>query len=342
MPLSDKPPSLLSRIGWAVQLYAIKAAVRLLVFVRHIKPPRASQRPTYIKYYHVRPDLVNNVWIPQSYKPGISPPLPLLIDIHGGGFCIGHPSIDDPDNAILCHKHGICIVSINYRKAPAHPFPTAVEDVAALIEAVLDDPELPVDKSRVAVAGYSAGGNLCLAAPQLASLYKRIKGAVAFYPVTDLSRSLKAKVEVATPPPYRQDLLRSLSRAFNWAYIPRTQDTRNPHLSPQYASRNAFPEKLYIIGCEYDLLCPEAKDFAVKMAEAEAVESGSTKRELDGGRTGWQCGNVTWEELKGLEHGFNQRFGHEPNKQRRTEWQTRTQAMHDGVAEWLFKEVYSD
>jgi acetyl esterase/lipase len=344
MPQSDTPSSLLTRIGWVVQLYAIKAAIRALVFIRYIKPPPAPERPTYTKYYPVRPDLINHVWIPQSYKPGFSPLLPLLIDIHGGGFCIGHPTVDDGDNAILCHKHGICIVSINYRKAPAFPFPTAVEDVAALIEAVLDDSDLPVDKSRVAVAGYSAGGNLCLAAPQLSGLHKRIKGAVALYPVTDLSCSLKTKVERATPPPYRQDMLRSLSKAFNWAYIPRTQDLRNPNLSPSYASRQEFPEKLYILGCEFDLLCPEARDLAVKLADAETAggEDALTKRELGGGRTGWQRGNVTWEELKGVEHGFNQRFAHEMNKKRRAEWQTKTQQMHDGVAEWLFREVYSD
>jgi acetyl esterase/lipase len=176
MPQSDATPSLFTRIGFIVRLYVIKAAVRLFVLVRRVKAAPASERPTYTKCYPVRPNLVNHVWIPRSYKPGFSPLLPLLIDIHGGGFCIGHPTVDDTDNAILCHKHGICVVSINYRKAPAYPFPTPVEDVAALIEAVLDDAELPVDKSRVAVAGYSAGGNLCLAAPQLSGLNKRIKG----------------------------------------------------------------------------------------------------------------------------------------------------------------------
>jgi acetyl esterase/lipase len=342
MPPSGAPPSLLTCITWVVQLYVIKAAVRLFVFVRHIKPPPVTERPTYTKYYPVRPSLVNNIWIPQSYKPGSSPLLPLLIDVHGGGFCIGAPTIDDTDNAILCHKHGICIVSINYRKAPGHPFPTPLEDVAALMEAVLDDPELPVDKSKVGVAGYSAGGNLCLAALQLSGLHKRIKGVVAIYPVTDLSRSLKTKVETATPPPYRQDMLRSIGRAFNWAYIPRMQDLRDPKLSPYYASRDVLPEKLYLLGCEFDILCPEARDMAEKMAKSENGEDALTKHELGDGRTGWQCGNVTWEELKGLEHGFNQRIGQERNKTRRAEWQMRTLQMHDRVAEWLFREVYSD
>jgi acetyl esterase/lipase len=149
-------------------------------------------------------------------------------------------------------------------------------------------------------------------------------------------------VETATPPPYREDMLRSFSKAFNWAYIPRTQDLRNPTLSPIYASRDVLPTKLYILGCEFDMLYPEARDMAVKMAESEIGDDALTKRELGGGRTGWQCGNVTWEELKGMEHGFNQRFGQEMNKKRRTEWRARTLQMHDGVAEWLFREVYSD
>jgi acetyl esterase/lipase len=135
--------------------------------------------------------LVCYVWIPSSYKLSSSHPLPLLIDIHGGGFCFGHPAADDSDNSILCHKYGICIVSINYRKAPGYPFPIPVHDAAALIDAVLNDAELPVDKSKVAVCGYSTGGNLSLTATQLCGLNKRVKGVVAFYPPTVAKRSLE-------------------------------------------------------------------------------------------------------------------------------------------------------
>ncbi|ORY10156.1 hypothetical protein BCR34DRAFT_615333 [Clohesyomyces aquaticus] len=65
------------------------------------------------------------IFIPKSYKPGDAP-LPLLIDIHGGGFCIAEPVSDDVDNVILAHTHGFCVVSILYRLGPKYKWPIAV------------------------------------------------------------------------------------------------------------------------------------------------------------------------------------------------------------------------
>jgi len=304
---------------------------------RRIRPPPPSERLAYRKYYSVRPNLVCHVWIPSSYKTGSSP-LPLLIDIHGGGFCIGHPVIDDSNNAILCHKYGICIVSINYRKAPDFQFPTAVEDAAALIDAVLNDPDLPVDKSKVAVCGYSAGGNLSLTATQLNGLNKRIKGVVAFYPVTEIGRSAAERLKTATPPPNRQDILASVADTFEWNYVPEGQYMHDPLLSPLYAKRENLPSKLYILGCEYDMLCTEAREMAEKLADVEETKQ---KKELGNGRVGWQCGSVTWEELRGVEHGFDQRGTFERGAEKKL-WKEKTEETFANVSKWLFEEVYSE
>ena len=331
--------SIFDRIRWGFRVYLMKALIQIFVFIRYIKPPPPQERPTYTKYYHARPELVNYVWIPSSYKAGNSPLLPLLIDIHGGGFTIGHPTLDDNDNAILCHKHGICVVSINYRKAPRYPFPIPAQDAAALIQAVLDDPDLPVDKTKVAVAGYSAGGTLSLTATQLNSLANRVKGVVAYYPAAAPGRELQKRINSSVPPPTRKDILRTLSPVFNWAYLPLGHDLHDPLLAPLYADRAALPQKLFIIGCEYDLLCAEAREMAERLAKAEG--STTTKKELGQGRTGWRCGNITWEELKGVEHGFNQRRLYEQNAELRKLWESKTEEMHAHVAEWLFREVYS-
>jgi hypothetical protein len=96
---------------------------------------------------------------------------------------------------------------------------------------------------------------------------------------------------------------------------------------------------LFIVGCEYDILCNEARDFAEKMAKAE----GDTQRkELGNGRVGWESGNVTWEELKGLGHGFNQLRNHQAEPEVKKLWTERTEEMHANVAKWLFKEIYGD
>lgn len=332
-------PSLFDRIRWGFQIYLMKALIQTFLFIRHIRPPPPHERPTYQKYYQQRPELVNYIWIPSSYKAGNSPLLPLLIDIHGGGFSIGHPTLDDCDNAILCHKYGICVVSINYRKAPRNPFPIPAQDAAALIQAVLDDPDLPVDKTKVAVAGYSAGGTLSLTATQLNGLAERIKGAVAFYPSAEPGRDLQQRIDSSVQPPMRKDILRPLTLAFNWAYLPLDHDLHDPLLAPLYADRAALPQKLFIMGCEYDLLCAEAREMAERLAKAEG--STAIKKELGQGRTGWQCGNVTWEELKGVEHSFNHRKQYERNAELRKLWESKTEEMHAHVVEWLFKEVYS-
>lgn len=226
-------------------------------------------------------------------------------------------------------------MSINYEKAPGSPFPGPVEDVAALIEAILDDPSLPVDKSKVAVLGYSAGGNLALTGTQLHGLEKRVKAVVAYYPVTDFKRTLSDREALTVPPPNRRDILISLSRAFNWAYIRRSDDLENPLLSPLFAERTKLPAKLFILGCEYDILCPEAREAAEKWAGS--VE----RRPIGKDRTGWQAGDVTWEELKGLEHGYNQRWESERDLKVKEEWKKRTTEIHAQVAEWLFREVYA-
>jgi len=89
-----------------------------------------------------------------------------------------------------------------------------------------------------------------------------------------------------------------------------------------------------VMGCEYDILCTEARDAAEKWAgEGE-------KRDLGGGRIGWQSSDVTWEELGGLEHGYNQRWATERDKVVKEEWKKRTVEVHAKVAEWLFREVY--
>ena len=314
-------------------------------YMTSIKNRSHDQKPTYTKYYPSRPTLVNHVWIPNSYTSGPDVPLlPLLIDIHGGGFMIGHPALDDRDNAIFAHRHGICVVSINYRKTPPYRFPVPVQDCAAIIQDVLDDPDLPIDKSKVAIIGYSAGGNLALASPQLNELHSEIRGVVAYFPVTDFVRNVHHRKSEATPPPYRGDILVRGMKHFNWIYLGRhrNHNLKNPLASPLWAERTKLPEKIFILGCEYDVLFGEARDAAERYRELEQAEASekSDKSPLGDGRTGWTCGNVTWEELKGLEHGYNQRWPIEVGK-RRKEWKRRTDEHHAYVAEWLWREVYA-
>lgn len=327
--------SLLTRLRLWLSLRLLKAIMPLArVFMRRRQVPLG--RPTYCKTYAVHPHDECRVFIPSSYVAGQAKLLPLFIDIHGGGYCIGRPESDDNDNVILSEKHGICVVSIPYRKAPGHPFPTAQHDAANLIRAVLDDNSLPVDKSRVAVGGYSAGGGLSLTAVQLHGLHERIKGVVAFYPVTDWTLSLAEKEGRATVAPGRKaDLLHPLYPLFEWGYIAVGQNLREPLLSPLYAAREKLPAKLAFYGCGYDILCPEAKEMAERLADHQSVaDQPKTEQE-----NGWERGGIKWEHLPGLEHGFNQLP--KGALKEAAIMRKRQEEMLSSAADWLYREVYS-
>ena len=73
-----------------------------------------------------------------------------------GGFAVTDPQVDAPWCNYLSNEHSICVVSIDYRKAPKFRFPQQIYDVAKIIEQVINDPDLPIDKSKVIVGGFSA------------------------------------------------------------------------------------------------------------------------------------------------------------------------------------------
>ena len=339
-PIAKRLP-LLTRLLYAIRLLSIKVLVKTYILYRtRIAKSPPSHSPTYVKSYPIRPHLQARVFIPPSYKPSSSPPLPLVIDIHGGGFAIGHPCVDDADNLILSHDHNFLVVSIQYRLAPFHRFPTAVHDVAALMTAVLDDESLPFNRSRVAVAGYSAGGNLALAATQLNGLAERVKAAIAYYPATDFSRTRDMKLATATPPPGKKDVLANMTRMFNWGYVNPGQSLKDPLLSPLHADRSKLPKGLYLIGCEYDLLCKEAEDMAKRMAELEEGEVKVIEEEKGMGE-GWEKGRIRWRKLSGVEHGFNQRQLAMRDKKEKGILKQKTDDMHAKVAEWLKEKAFS-
>jgi acetyl esterase/lipase len=326
----------LTFLFYRIKLWFIKCALRL--YLRYSKYNEkklpANQRPTFTRSYAPLPKQEARIFIPPTYKPGDAP-LPLLIDVHGGGFCLGAPILDDPDNATLAYTHGLCVVSIPYRLGPEVKHPGAVNDVAAMIGAVLDDKSLPVDFSRVALIGYSAGGNLALSAPQFASLRGRIKAVVACYPAVNNSLTLLQRSAKQKYHPSGKDYLHAMVGMFNAGYIAPGTDRTDPLLSPIYAERKDLPLKVFIIGCEWDMLCPEAEEMAEDLATHEEGE----KTPLAAGRDGWKKGNLQWELIPETEHGFNQMRKKGPEG---VVYQGKSKAMHAGVAEWLKREVYDN
>jgi acetyl esterase/lipase len=96
-----------------------------------------------------------------SGLPEDSGALPGVLWMHGGGYVIGSVEEDDLIAQHVCEEVGCVVVSVEYRLAPEHPFPAALEDCYAALEWMADDAsELGVDTARIAITGPSAGGGL--------------------------------------------------------------------------------------------------------------------------------------------------------------------------------------
>ncbi len=95
-------------------------------------------------------------------------PVPTVVFFHGGGFVIGDLDTHEGVCRQLCRDVGAVVVSVDYRLAPEHRFPAAVEDAEAAVRWVVENvDEYGGDRRRIAVGGDSAGGNLAAVAAQI-------------------------------------------------------------------------------------------------------------------------------------------------------------------------------
>ena len=95
------------------------------------------------------------------YRPVADGVLPVLVYLHGGGWVLGGVETSDRPCRNLAALAGCAVVSVDYRRAPEHPFPAAIDDARAVVRHVAAEPgAYGVDPDRIAVGGDSAGGNL--------------------------------------------------------------------------------------------------------------------------------------------------------------------------------------
>ncbi|MEV0384712.1 alpha/beta hydrolase [Nonomuraea sp. NPDC050643] len=87
-----------------------------------------------------------------------------IVWLHGGGFVMGDLDTEHPWAARIAADSGAVVISVNYRLAPEHPFPAALDDVYAVLTWTAEHAaELGIDRARIAVGGHSAGAGLAAA-----------------------------------------------------------------------------------------------------------------------------------------------------------------------------------
>lgn len=130
-------------------------------------------------------------------------PRPVVVYFHGGGFMSGDPRQSEWWSSQVAARADVVVVSVDYRLAPAHPFPTAAEDAYSATCWVVDHAaELGVDPARLAVMGDSAGGNLAAVVSLLARDRSGppIRLQALIYPVVDLVGDYPSEIENADAP----------------------------------------------------------------------------------------------------------------------------------------------
>ncbi|HEX7733606.1 MAG TPA: alpha/beta hydrolase fold domain-containing protein [Ktedonobacteraceae bacterium] len=217
------------------------------------------------------------------YTPEGEGPFPLLVYFHGGGWVICDLDTHDSGCRSLCNGAGCVVVSVDYRLAPEHKFPAAVEDCYAATSWVAEHAaEIDGDAAHLAVGGDSAGGNLTAVVAQLARDQHgpRLFLQLLIYPATNFTAQTPSKKENAEG----YFLTVEDMDWFEGHYLNSQEDRLNPLASPLLASDLSNLPPALILTAEYDPLRDEGEQYGQRLQEAGVP--------------------VTMRRYDGLIHGF--------------------------------------
>lgn len=201
----------------------------------------------------------------RAYVPAVDGTPPVVVYYHGGGWVLGGIDSHEGTCRALANASGALVVSVDYRLAPEHPFPAAVEDAWAALEWVAANAaQLGGDPSRLAVAGDSAGGNLAA----VVAIHARDAGAPALrgqllvYPVTDATMSHPSIEENASG----YFLTKADMEWFFGHYAPERPD--DWRLSPLAAPDLSGLAPALVLTAEFDPLRDEGEAYARRLGDA--------------------------------------------------------------------------
>ncbi|MGD0699315.1 MAG: alpha/beta hydrolase fold domain-containing protein [Trebonia sp.] len=199
------------------------------------------------------------------YRPATAGPHPAVVYFHGGGWALGDLDADDPFCRDICVRSGSAIVSVNYRHAPEAPYPAAADDAYSALEWVAANPgKLGVIPGRLAVLGWSAGGNLAAVACQQARDLRSpaIAGQVLVCPVTDSDFNR---------PSYRDNgagyILTASTMKWFWDHYADQAERADPRAAPLRGDVRGLPPAV-VVTAQFDPLRDEGDAYADALGAA--------------------------------------------------------------------------
>jgi len=186
---------------------------------------------------------------------------PALVFFHGGGWVIGDLDTHDVACRKLAHDGELILIAVDYRLAPEHKFPAAVEDaIAATRWIAANTGELGIDASRLSVGGDSAGGNLAavVALSAREDNGPALAGQVLIYPATDFAMSHPSHSEPETS----VLLTHSAIRWFRDHYLSGAADGEDWRASPARAATLSALPPAYVLTAGADPLRDEGEAYA--------------------------------------------------------------------------------
>jgi acetyl esterase len=201
------------------------------------------------------------------YLPHGTGPFPVLTFFHGGGWVAGNLDTHDATCRTLTNAAGCALVSVDYRLAPEHKFPAAVEDCyAAVTWIAAHAAAFGGDPARLAVGGDSAGGNLAAVVSHMArdNAGPRLAFQLLIYPATDCRFDTQS---------YRDNaegyLLTKDSMEWFWTHYLRSDaDAMSPQASPLRASQLHDLPPALVITAEFDPLRDEGEAYGARLRTA--------------------------------------------------------------------------
>lgn len=215
---------------------------------------------------------------------------PIIVFAHGGGWCIGNIETHERTCKKVCSATGYKVLSVEYGLAPENPFPSAVNEITAVVEYVSNNRSEFKAGAEICIMGDSAGGNLAIAAAvNLVDQGKEIISKIlAVYPIIDASNT---ETESYNNFEKGYFLTRRMMRTFIDFYTPNVADRSNPLASPNFYSDLSKLPDTYLITGQFDPLRDEGEAFAQALKDAGV--------------------NCTFKRYDGVIHGFfaNPMFG---------------------------------